>query len=59
MDKLELKIGYKVELNNGKQLFVRELHNNKRAGLSYTMETPAEKSYGVLYEVIKRIISKN
>lgn len=36
-------------------MFVRELHNPKVAGLSHTMKTHPENSYGVMYSVIHPI----
>ena len=36
-----------------KILFVRELHNSKLAGLSYTMDSAPERSMGILYEYIE------
>jgi len=39
-------------------MYVRELHNPNCAGLSYTMDTPPEKSYGILYHIIKPTLSE-
>ena len=43
----------KVKKQKERILFVRELHNPKLAGLSYTMDTPPERSMGILYEYIE------
>ncbi len=42
-----------VKHQKEKILFVRELHNTNVAGLSYTMNTPPERSMAILYEVIE------
>lgn len=36
-----------------KVLYVRELHNEQVAGLSSSMDTPAERSIGILYNCIE------
>ena len=61
MHRENLKIGQTVlvipETNKypPKELYVRELHDSYCAGLSHTMETPPEKSYGIYYRVIHPI----
>jgi len=45
----------KVHHQKEKILFVRELHDDKMAGLSYTMESLAKNSMGIFYEVIEPI----
>ena len=55
----DLKIGDRVETLQGTLLYVRELHNPKLAGLSHTLHTAPERSMGILYSVIKRIVPRH
>jgi len=54
MNQAECKIGTKVATTKhpDRTLFIRENHNPKGAGLSSTMDTPAERSFFVLYEFL-------
>ena len=55
----EWNLKKKVRHQKESIMYVRELHNPNVAGLSYTMDTPPERSYGILYEVIEPLsISK-
>lgn len=54
MTQAECTIGMKVASTKHPEriLFVRENHNPKGAGLSGSMDTPAERSFFVLYEFL-------
>lgn len=52
MERIKLKIGDRVSVkpHPDRVLYVRELHNTKTAGLSYSMKD--KSCYGVFYDVI-------
>ncbi len=54
----EWNLKKKVKHQKETILFVRELHDKNCAGLSYTMDTPPEKSMGILYDVIHPLKQK-
>lgn len=54
MIQAECTLGMKVVTTKhpDRTLFVRENHNPKGAGLSSSMDTPAERSFFVLYDFL-------